>query len=143
MQHRLSPADQPHVLELFLELREPTSSGLKGWTEKRLKEELVQAQGFVWKAPDVQAFLLYRRTPIGAEITLLASAPKIRKKGVMKQLIGSLIRSLEPGEEVWLEVHEGNISARNLYKAMGFQEVGLRPRYYPDGGSCVNLAFKA
>ena len=34
--------------------------------------------------------------------------------------------------EVWLEVRASNQAARGLYKKVGFKEVGLRPRYYPD-----------
>ena len=34
--------------------------------------------------------------------------------------------------EVWLEVRPSNIIARGLYRKFGFQEIGIRPRYYQD-----------
>ena len=36
-----------------------------------------------------------------------------------------------------LEVREGNVGGRRLYSRLGFAEVGLRKKYYPDGESAV------
>lgn len=35
---------------------------------------------------------------------------------------------------LWLEVRRSNEPARALYRRQGFQEVGVRKRYYPSGG---------
>ena len=35
---------------------------------------------------------------------------------------------------LWLEVRQGNQRARDLYRQLGFAEVGLRPGYYPAAG---------
>jgi [ribosomal protein S18]-alanine N-acetyltransferase len=37
--------------------------------------------------------------------------------------------------QLWLEVRQSNQRARALYRRYGFEEVGLRPRYYPAAGA--------
>jgi ribosomal-protein-alanine N-acetyltransferase len=32
---------------------------------------------------------------------------------------------------VYLEVRPSNLPARHLYKTMGFQQIAIRPEYYP------------
>lgn len=83
----------------------------------------------------VEAFILYRDLGAAQEVTFLATHPDLRQKGVMSRLVIHLIKSRLPGIELWLEVHEKNISARRLYEKCGFRQVGARPRYYSDGGS--------
>ncbi len=36
-------------------------------------------------------------------------------------------------EIIFLEVRPSNVNAIQLYESMGFQQVGVRPNYYPDG----------
>jgi [ribosomal protein S18]-alanine N-acetyltransferase len=36
-------------------------------------------------------------------------------------------------EWLWLEVREGNLRAMHVYERQGFQPVGQRKNYYPDG----------
>lgn len=38
-----------------------------------------------------------------------------------------------PLEQLWLEVRAGNQRAIHVYEAQGYQRVGLRKDYYPDG----------
>jgi ribosomal-protein-alanine N-acetyltransferase len=62
------------------------------------------------------------------ELLNLAVAPEFRRQGIGRNLLASLLRAA-PGA-VFLEVRESNRAARNIYKSMGFKEVGLRPGYY-------------
>ena len=32
---------------------------------------------------------------------------------------------------IYLEVRPSNVAARHLYRAMGFQQIAIRPEYYP------------
>jgi ribosomal-protein-alanine N-acetyltransferase len=32
---------------------------------------------------------------------------------------------------VYLEVRPSNLAARHLYRTMGFQQIAIRPEYYP------------
>ena len=62
------------------------------------------------------------------ELLNLAVAPEYRRRGAGAELV----RSLTTGTaiSVFLEVREGNQTARVFYKTLGFQEVGIRPAYY-------------
>lgn len=66
------------------------------------------------------------------EILNLAVAPVGRRHGIGRALVERVIVVLtERGaRQVFLEVRESNASARALYAARGFQEVGRRPGYY-------------
>ncbi len=65
----------------------------------------------------------------------LAVDPSLRGQGLGRQLLEHLLqRALAGGAEmVLLEVRPSNIGARALYEKMGFNEIGRRPGYYPDG----------
>ncbi len=64
------------------------------------------------------------------EILNLAVGPDFRRQGVGRDLLTGLLAGA-PGA-VFLEVRASNGAARNIYKSMGFQEVGSRPEYYQD-----------
>ena len=44
-------------------------------------------------------------------------------------------------EIVYLEVRPSNVAARQLYRAMGFQQIAIRPSYYPDRGGREDALF--
>jgi len=44
-------------------------------------------------------------------------------------------------EIVYLEVRPSNAAARQLYRAMGFQQIAIRPSYYPDRGGREDALF--
>jgi [ribosomal protein S18]-alanine N-acetyltransferase len=87
------------------------------------------------------AFLLWRDLGAAWEIGFLATAADARGRGLMSKLLDCFLRHLPEGKEIWLEVHEQNLAAIQLYQKMGFREVGKRPRYYADGGSAILLSF--
>jgi ribosomal-protein-alanine acetyltransferase len=62
------------------------------------------------------------------EILNLAVAPEFRRQGVGRDLLAGLMA--EARGTIFLEVRASNLAARNIYKSMGFQEVGNRPGYY-------------
>jgi len=75
-----------------------------------------------------------------AEIQTLAVAEEARRTGLGRTLLTSLLdAATERGvQAVFLEVREDNPPARNLYRSMGFEELGVRPHYYqPDDVSAV------
>jgi ribosomal-protein-alanine N-acetyltransferase len=65
-------------------------------------------------------------------ITNIAVAPQHRRKGIADRLLAELLLlAIERGLAfVTLEVREGNVHARSLYKKHGFVVVGLRKGYY-------------
>ncbi len=66
------------------------------------------------------------------EILNLAVAPARQRGGIGRALVEQVLGMLagRGARRVFLEVREANTAARALYAALGFQEVGRRPRYY-------------
>ena len=67
-------------------------------------------------------------------ITNVAVKPQHRKHGFGLKILEELLTFSEGEglEFVTLEVRESNAPAINLYKKMGFEEVGKRPNFYRD-----------
>ena len=112
------------------------------WSPEQFAEECAEL-GSVLRANltgvsgQIAAFVLYRDVYDAYEITLLATSLEALRRGFMAQLLQAWLKAPERAKPVWLEVHESNQPARNLYEKLGFLEVGKRPRYYPDGGAAV------
>lgn len=69
-----------------------------------------------------------------AHITNLAVHPEHRGKRIGRALMMELMRrAVMMGiTRMTLEVRPSNLAARRLYKSLGFEERGLRKRYYTD-----------
>jgi [ribosomal protein S18]-alanine N-acetyltransferase len=62
--------------------------------------------------------------------------PDYRRQGIAQKLLAhTLLDGLQSGgEKGFLEVREGNLAARRLYEKFGFEDIGLRKKYYQDNG---------
>ncbi len=69
------------------------------------------------------------------EIRDLAVAQLARRKGYARKLVQQMLSFArrEGMQRVMLEVSKNNHAALSLYQQLGFEKVGQRPRYYPDG----------
>lgn len=69
-----------------------------------------------------------------AHIVTLATHPELRRRRLGELMLVHLFdRAHEVGvSAVTLEVRKSNTAARELYRKWGFEEVGLRKRYYRD-----------
>lgn len=106
------------------------------WPEEMLGPELATAEAVgVFHEEVLVGFVLYRDNTQAWEISLVASHPRHRRAGYMKALIEHLIGAKGQGKELWLEVHEKNTKAQNLYEKLGFRRSGQRPKYYRDGAT--------
>ena len=114
------------------------------WTERGLFEAMAPAGGegaiLVLRVPwrgaqderGIRAYCAYQVVAGEAHIHTLAVAPETRRQGLGTRL---LTLTLEIARHrgariVHLEVRQGNVAARGLYRTMGFAEVGKRPAYY-------------
>jgi len=80
---------------------------------------------------NIVGFIVIRRTaPAETEILNLAVAPSWRRRGIASSLLGEALRGVSG--DVFLEVRESNIAARQLYAGAGFREAGIRRDYYSD-----------
>jgi ribosomal-protein-alanine N-acetyltransferase len=78
------------------------------------------------------AYLAFQRIGKEAELYRIAVVPEWRGRGVGLHLLGRLIaaggrRGLR---RLFLEVREGNVAARALYRKVGLRETGRRRSYY-------------
>lgn len=97
---------------------------------------------------------LYKKRVIGyignwiicneGHITNLAVHPKWQKLGVGEKLIRTLIE-ISKVYDVYhftLEVRVSNLGAKRLYRRLGFEEVGLRKKYYQNNQEDAIIMWK-
>ncbi len=100
---------------------------LKSELENKLSKYIVAK-----KNEEIVGFAGIIILPDDVEITNIVTKKTERKKGIGKLLLDKLIEmSKTTGKEcISLEVNEKNIAAINLYKTSGFEEIGIRKKYY-------------
>ncbi len=78
-----------------------------------------------------------------AHISAVAVAGEARRRGHGRRLVRALVALAGSlgAEAVTLEVRASNEAARALYRGCGFEEVGERRRYYPDGEDAVIMTL--
>ena len=66
------------------------------------------------------------------DITNVAVAPAFRKKGYGEALVTAAKDAAKAAgaESIFLEVRQSNEPARSLYKKLGFEELGIRKKFY-------------
>ncbi|KRC60762.1 hypothetical protein ASE14_07240 [Agromyces sp. Root81] len=82
--------------------------------------------------------------PVGGgqgDIQTIAVAPSTRGIGLGRGLMHALITEARRRHvaEIFLEVRADNPVARALYDSLGFEEIGVRRRYYRDGVDAVHM----
>jgi ribosomal-protein-alanine N-acetyltransferase len=67
------------------------------------------------------------------ELLNITVDPSYRKKGYAQRVLGIMedLASSRSLESIFLEVRVGNKPAIQLYKKLGYEQVGLRKDYYP------------
>lgn len=63
-------------------------------------------------------------------VTNVAVLPAYRGRGIAQQLISVQLEN--DMDFITLEVRESNVPAIRLYTKMGFETIGIRPRFYSD-----------
>lgn len=67
-----------------------------------------------------------------ADLLNVAVAPDYRRQGIASQLLDYLVAQIaDRADNLFLEVRASNRAAINLYENLGFNQVGVRPNYYP------------
>lgn len=77
-------------------------------------------------------FILARHAADEGEVLTVAVARSHRRRGLGWKLMDAVLRELHArrASALFLEVDETNAAAIALYKRLGFDQVGVRPRYY-------------
>lgn len=78
-----------------------------------------------------------------AEILSLGVRADRQRHGIGRRLVEALARAIKKAEarRLLLEVGAGNAAALNLYRSLGFEEVGRRQGYYARPGAAAEDAL--
>ena len=68
-----------------------------------------------------------------AHLLNFAVAAEWQNQGIGREFLRHMIEEARTAgcQIVYLEVRPSNLPARHLYRAMGFQQIAIRPEYYP------------
>ena len=68
-----------------------------------------------------------------AHLLNIAIAPEWQNQGIGRAFLDHMIEVARSAgcQIIYLEVRPSNVVARHLYRKMGFQQIAIRPDYYP------------
>ena len=78
-----------------------------------------------------------------AHLLNIAIASEWHNQGIGRDFLGQMVQVARGAgaQIVYLEVRPSNLSARHLYRSMGFQQIAIRPDYYPAVGGREDALF--
>ncbi|MGO8848874.1 ribosomal protein S18-alanine N-acetyltransferase [Mycobacterium sp.] len=133
----LTPADAQRCAELEAQLFD----GDDPWPAAAFNRELAGAHNHYVGARTGGALVGYagisrlgRRPPFEYEVHTIGVDPAYQGHGVGRRLLDALL-DFADGGVVYLEVRTDNEPAITLYRMAGFEQVGLRRRYYRVSGA--------
>lgn len=114
---------------------------VEGWSEAAIRASLERdgVCGFV--SEPLRGFALGSLAGDEAEILTLAVEKDARGQGLGRALVVALLERLrgQGARRVSLEVRSRNAPAIALYRSLGFENEGVRPKYYRDGEDALVL----
>jgi ribosomal-protein-alanine N-acetyltransferase len=98
---------------------------------------LLQQPGVAGFLDSRGGLVLFRCVADEAEILTIGAA--VKRQGIGRALLTAAITQVKVlgVTTLHLEVAASNIAALDLYAALGFQQTGKRPNYYPDGDALI------
>ena len=137
-----SPAITPLVPSaaaalLLAELHQQSFS--EGWSATTFEEMILQPGIVILivseptpSATNPQGFLVLRLVAEEAEILTIGIVPTARRRGLACALMSEATRMLGKNrcQSLFLEVACSNLAAQQLYRSLGFTQVGQRKNYY-------------
>lgn len=125
-------SDEPQIWKIV----EPMISPSFRWPRELLLSEFQTTETWVHeKGGQIQAFVCVRDAGEAYEISVLGTQKDWQGQGIMSVLLEAVLEQYNKERQVWLEVHEHNRKAQNLYEKLGFILQRRRPMYYSDGGA--------
>ena len=125
----MQPLDLPWIAELEKDLYDFP------WSQGNFRDSLMAGYD-CWVVCDREEVVGYAILMIAldeAHLLNFAVAASRHRRGIGREF---LARMIEVGrakgvEVIYLEVRPSNVIARHLYRTMGFQQIAIRPAYYP------------
>ncbi len=142
---RMRESDLPRVMEI------ERAAFSHPWSEDLVRRELSHEFSTVLLATEppaagegVLGFAIVWLVHDELHVLNVAVAPEARRRGVARALLAELEgRALDDGAaKATLEVRRSNTPAIELYRSLGYVEVGVRPRYYAEDGEDAILMDK-
>jgi ribosomal-protein-alanine N-acetyltransferase len=108
------------------------------WSDRLFREELIcdhAAIDLLWHADRRVGYVCCRQICDELHILKVTVEHAFRRRGLGRMLLDHVLqRACAAGcRRVFLEVRTGNTGAIALYSSFGFETVGRRKGYYPDG----------
>lgn len=106
------------------------------WTVEQFRQTLSSPNALflvaILPTEELAGVLIASKTMIEADIYLLVVAKEYQQQGIGQKLFEQLIKEAKNKqlETIFLEVRVSNEPAYQLYRKLGFQEVGRRKNYY-------------
>ncbi len=126
---RVGDLHQVHAIE--------TSSFTLPWTRGMFLNELEHEMGWTRVVLDgegrISAFIVCRFLGDAWHVMDLAVRAGLRRRGLGRFLLAEFFQATDgAGFDFFLEVRPSNAPALALYRSLGFEVAGRRPRYYHD-----------
>ena len=111
------------------------------WTIEMLESELKNFLGtttwIIEESTVILGYCMIRIVCNEANIINMAIKSSRQREGLGSFLLGYVLNQLPINSSAFLEVKEGNLSAINLYKKLGFNVINSRKNYYKDGRTAL------
>lgn len=141
----LLPAQPADALPLAQLSRDLIEHGLPwSWRPDRIVRQIREPESVVLLArsgPEITGFgiMVYRR--VHAHLSLLAVAPRWRRAGIGRRIVGWLEETALVAGLEWidLEVRATNADARRFYDELGYHALEYVPGYYRGRESAIRM----
>jgi len=136
---KMTEKDLPQVLALQQEL------AFQDWNEKQYQAELKASYAFCCVYNDesssekILGYAVFHILGPDSELMSIATSTSNQRKGIGSILLNEGFKLLDfhSGDQLFLEVREGNAKARSFYEHHGFDAYSNRKKYYADGENAV------
>jgi ribosomal-protein-alanine N-acetyltransferase len=139
-------ADLPRVMEIEKDgFNHP-------WSRDLIERELGHTWSQIWLACDgapagperILGYVVFWLVHDEVHVLNIATALEARRRGIGRALMeaASDAGRLRGARIATLEVRRSNVAAIELYRSLGYRQVGVRPRYYVEEGEDAIVMVK-
>jgi len=140
----MNESDLPQVLALQQEL------DFQDWNEKQFVAEIKASYALcvvcenerndgTANGMEILGYAIFHLLGPDSELLSIATSSAAQRKGIGSALMNAGVERLNfsAGDQVFLEVREGNDKARRFYEKYGFEAYHQRKNYYSDGENAI------